>query len=392
MKKPVLTALAGVAVMASAAHAQTTFTFGGYVKMDAMQSAYHNGSVASGNALRDFHFPAAIPVGGESDVFFTNDYHAKESRFHLGTRSTIGEHTLRAYVEMDFLLAGQGDERVSNSFNPRLRHFYFQFDRWLFGQTWTTFQILDIPEDLDFAGAADGIIFNRQPQIRFSTRSWQFAVENSETTLDPTGGGSRVTSPSAFAPDIVVRYNFGGDWGHLSIAGLLRQLNHEFEVADTTKNEKEMALGGTFGGRIAVGARDDLRFQLSGGTGIGRYGALNFANGAAIRSDNTLRATPSFLGFAGFRHFWSEKVRSNVNAAAIFVDNDAAVAGDGVNKAAYSFSANVIYSPMPALAFGVELMRGYRKLESGTTGKFDRLQFSGKYDFSFSFTSNSGAD
>ena len=63
----------------------------------------------------------------------------------------------------------------------------FTYANWLFGQTWTTFQILDLPEDLDFAGAADGIIFNRQPLIRYTMGDWQFAVENAETTLDPNG-------------------------------------------------------------------------------------------------------------------------------------------------------------------------------------------------------------
>ena len=120
---------ASLLIFSSLSFPQTTFTFGGYVKLDMMQSQFHNGTVPVGAALRDFHFPAAIPVGGSSDVFSTIDYHAKESRFNLGTDSKIGEHKLTSFVEMDFLLAGQGDERVSNSFNPRLRHFYFTFDQ-----------------------------------------------------------------------------------------------------------------------------------------------------------------------------------------------------------------------------------------------------------------------
>jgi len=144
----ILSLAAAVALIATgtSVQAQTTFTFGGYVKMDAMTSNFHNGPVPLDNALRDFHFPGAIPVGSESDVFATNDYHAKESRFNLETRTTVGEKALRAFVEMDFLLAGQDDERVSNSFNPRLRHFFFVYDEWTFGQTWTTFQILASPE------------------------------------------------------------------------------------------------------------------------------------------------------------------------------------------------------------------------------------------------------
>jgi hypothetical protein len=121
---------------------------------------------------------------------------------------------------MDFLLAGQGDEKVSNSWNPRMRHFYFTYADWLFGQTWTTFQILDIPEDLDFAGVADGTIFIRQPMIRFSTGGWQFAIENAQTTLTENNSSESLDSESAFFPDMVARYNFYGNWGNLSIAGM----------------------------------------------------------------------------------------------------------------------------------------------------------------------------
>ncbi len=364
-------------------HAQTTFTFGGYVKMDAMSTRFNNGPVPLGSALRDFHFPGAIPVGGESDVFGTNDYHAKESRFNLETRTTVGEKALRAFVEMDFLLAGQGDERVSNSFNPRLRHFFFVYDKWLFGQTWTTFQILDLPDDLDFVGAADGIIINRQPQIRFTTGSWQFALENTATSLTPNGGGSRIDSPASFAPDLVARYNVVGEWGNVSVAGLVRQMTHEYEDEGTTKNSTKAGFGVTFGGKVGVGDRDDVRFQASVGSGLGRYAALNFANGGAVTDDESIDPIGSYLGFVSYRHFWSEKWRSNVNVSGISVDNDPEITGDEANRTAWSLSGNVIYSPVSQLHFGVEFMHAVREIENGTDGSFYRLQFSARYDFRF---------
>jgi hypothetical protein len=103
-----------------------------------------------------------------------------------------------------------------------------------------------------------------------------------------------------------------------------------------------------------------------------------------VGADQRVNSIPSFLGFVGYRHFWNDKLRTNVNISGIFANNDETLTGTGVNQSAYSFSGNLIYSPIPALSFGAELMRAYRKLESGTVGKFDRLQLSGKYDFSFS--------
>jgi hypothetical protein len=292
---------------------------------------------------------------------------------------------LRLPIELDFLLAGQGDERVSNSFNPRLRHFYFEYRNWLFGQTWSTFMVVaPIVDDLDFGGTADGFIFNRQPMVRFTKGPWQFAAENPETTLEEFGGGGRIVTESSTIPDLVGRYNLSGDWGTVSISGIIRQLKHEFDTSGTAEAENAMGFGVSGGGKINVFERDDVRFQVSAGAGLGRYAAFNYVNAAVVGADQRVNSIPSFLGFVGYRHFWNDKLRTNVNISGIFANNDETLTGTGVNQSAYSFSGNLIYSPIPALSFGAELMRAYRKLESGTVGKFDRLQLSGKYDFSFS--------
>ncbi|MCK4560837.1 MAG: hypothetical protein KAV45_13730 [Calditrichia bacterium] len=69
---------------------------------------------------------------------------------------------------------------------------------------------------------------------------------------------------------MVARYNFGGAWGNLSIAGIFRQLNHEYEDSlMVTKKESTPGYGVTFGGKIKIGSQDDLRFQVSGGAGLG---------------------------------------------------------------------------------------------------------------------------
>ena len=84
--------------------------------------------------------------------------------------------------------------------------------------------------------------------------------------------------------------------------------------------------------------------------------------------------------------FPNNQLRSNINISGITVDNDAAISGDEVNKLAWSISVNLLYSPVKPLTFGIELMRAGRELENGVTGKFDRLQFSTKYNFNFSGT------
>jgi hypothetical protein len=365
--------------------AQTIFTFGGYVKFDALYSHYENGDVPETSPLRDIHFPAAIPVGGSSDVFADLDFHVKESRFNFEARNTLADKPIRGFVELDFLLSAQGNTRVSNSFSPRLRHFFLEWGKLLFGQTWSTFMVVIVPEDLDFGGAADGFIFVRQPQVRFSTGNWQFALENPENTFDAYQTGTRILDRAGTIPDLVARYNVQTDRLTWSVAGMFRLLTHEYtNAAGTVERSAKPGFGFTTGGLLRVGRQNDLRFQASAGKGLGRYAAFNFVNAGWLDANDDITARSSVLGWIGYRHWWNERWRSNVNISGVTAQNDAAVSGGTVNRTAWSISANILYSPAPPLTFGLELMRGYRQLEDRTDGSFGRLQFSAKWDFRYS--------
>jgi hypothetical protein len=373
--------------LASGAHvaeAQTTFTFGGYAKLDVMSTRYFDGDVDSESPLRDFHLPAAIPIGGSETTFIDLDFHVKESRFNLGTATKVGDDEVKTFVEFDFMLSPAGDERVSNSYNPRLRHFYFTYKNWLFGQTWMTFQIVVLPEDLDFPGAANGIIFGRQPMIRYTNGPWQFAIANPETVVTGFQTGSRIVTESGRIPDVVGRYNFSGDWGTFSLAGILRGLSYNDPASDI--EDWRLGYGATAGGMFNVGERDNFYAVANAGSGLGRYAAFNFANSSVLDQDDKLQMINSVGGWVGYRHWWDERWRTSVNVDAILVDNDSTLTGPGVNKSGQSLSANILYSPDKPLTFGIEGMWARREIENGTDGSFFRIQFSARYAFNFATT------
>lgn len=145
----------------------TTYAFGGYIKADLIFSDYGGGSVAAGSAGRDFYIPSTVPIGSNGQICL--DLHSKESRIQFRSDHHLDNGTnLATYLEMDFLLAGHGDERVSNSYNPHLGHAFLTYDKWLFGQTWTTlFNVGALPENLDFIGPSEATIFGRQVMIRY---------------------------------------------------------------------------------------------------------------------------------------------------------------------------------------------------------------------------------
>jgi len=358
-----------------------SFKLGGYVKADVIHSDFDSGSVAGNSGGREFYIPDTVPVG-EDDVGESYlDLHAKESRINLGTEHNLDNGArMTAFVEIDFLLSGQGDDRVSNSYAPRLRHAFFTYNKWLFGQTWMTFLNAGaLPENLDLVGPAESTIFGRQTMIRYTSGAWQFAIENPETTITPHGGGDRIVADDSKVPDFVARYNLNREWGNFTVAGIYRQLRYEERALAVKDSTSAYAISAS--GTFKIGERDDFRWMASTGKGMGRYIGLNVANGAAIDSNGNLDTIDSTGIFGSYRHFWSEKWRSNLTLGYLWVDNDVENTGDGVTRNAGSVHANLMYSPQPKLDFGIEFMYANREVESDADGSLTRVQFSAKYAY-----------
>jgi len=355
-----------------------SYKFGGYVKTDVIASKYSAGVV--NNASRDFYIAGFVPVGdGPSESYL--DFHVKESRINFKTTHLLDSGAkLGTFIEMDFLLSGHGDERISNSYNPRLRHAFLTYNNWLFGQTWMTFfNVGALPENLDFVGPAESTIFGRQPMIRYTNGPWQVALENADTTVTPYGGGGRIITHDNKLPDFVLRYNAKGDWGTFTAAGLLRQMAYEDASKGIDDTEEGYAI--SLSGKFVFGNKDDFRWMASAGKGMGRYMGLNSANGAVLDMDGNLNGIDSSGIFGSFRHHWNDKFRSNLTLGYLSVDNDTDLTGMNVTKKASSFHINLIYAPQPKLMFGGEFMYAEREVESGVDGDLTRFQFSAKYAF-----------
>ena len=367
----------------------TRITVGGYVKADAMYSRFSEGEVAQGTA-RDFYVPGSIPVStATSNARGFTDFLAKETRLFVKSDTALGEHTLGTHVEFDFIsgqisqaTAGSGNENVTNAYNPALRRAFVTYDRWLVGQEWTTFQnMATLPETLDFvAFPANGTVFVRQPQLRYSAGNWQFALENPQTTV--LSAGAVESSNDNVLPDFVARYNLKTTGGsEFSLAGLARQLKIENPAAGTAAavNDTASGYGVSFSGKLPLG-QDDVKFMVTSGKGVGRYLALGTSTDAVL-SAGQLHAIQETNGFVAYRHVWNPQWRSTLTAGYLAVDNDTARTGTAVTKEAQSYSANLLYSPVPKLTFGAEYRHATREIETGADGALDRLQFSTKYTF-----------
>ncbi|HSX60522.1 MAG TPA: DcaP family trimeric outer membrane transporter [Tahibacter sp.] len=372
-----------VTTLTPGANPGTTVKIGGFMKTDFMLTRTDSGQLADSASGRDLYVPGQTPVGGSGS---STDYDAgaKFSRVNIGI-DTVTENNdkLGAFVEFDFFGGALGNENATNTYGVTLRHAYAYWNKWLAGQTWSTFMdTAALPDAVDFIGPTDGVIFVRQPQVRYTTGNFQIALEDPQTTIIPRGGGATASSDRGALPDLAARYTWKGTWGHFGVGGLLRDLRVDRPAAGTTPAIEDSQFGGalTLGGKWNLGEKNDIRYQLTGGS-ISRYIGLGVTADSVLDSNNDLEAIDGWAGYVAWRHIFTKQLRSNVMYARSEYDNPVAYTGQGVTKSSQSFRVNLIYSPLPKLDVGVEYMVGRRELESGAEGDIDRLQFMAKYSF-----------
>lgn len=312
---------------------KTSVSLGGYVKMDIRH--------VDGDIAYQDYWAANYPGGEPTETSHTG-FNIKESR--LGVTVKHGEIT--GFVEIDFY-GGGGNEVISNSTNPRLRHLYIKYGNWTAGQAWSTFMPVGaIPETLDFGGPFVGEVFMRAALVRYQYGNWEFAAENPETWGDgdigTTSSALGLTGSDADAnekvPDFVTRYTHKADWGWVSAAGLLRKVD-EGGIDETTTALNVAA-------KINVFGKDDLKLQFTTGE-PGRYASAAMTPDIVtdpVSGDTKAEKTTAYA--IAYRHFWTDDLRSTAYYGAATTDVLA--------KDRTQWGVNLIKSLTKKLKVGVE--------------------------------------
>ncbi|WP_282109424.1 DcaP family trimeric outer membrane transporter [Shewanella algicola] len=308
-------------------------TFGGYIKVDAR---YVDGDVA----FQDNWKGGGVGLDESASQF---KIFANETR--INTKYQHGDVT--GFIEMDFF-GGSGNEIVSNSYNPRVRHAYISYKNILAGQTWTTFMNPSaIAETADFGSTLMGISFARQGQIRYTNGGFQFSLENPESFGGDTANDN--------VPDVIAKYTLKGDWGNVSFSALGRQLN-------TLEGNTETTIGGGFAGKVNTFGKDDLRFQFHTGE-LGRY-----VGTAAVKDLVGEEAEESTAYNVAYRHFWTDTMRSTFIYGYI--------KGDESGTEISQWAVNLFENLTPELSVGFEL--GNYELEHE-----DKNSFYGQFSMAY---------
>lgn len=328
---------------------------------------------------------------------------ARQSRLGVQARQPVGGDDL--YVKFEFDLYGVGDDAGQTTF--RLRHAYGEWGPILAGQTNTVFMDGDtFPNTIDYWGP-NGMVFVRTPQIRYTykTGGHQIAVALELPSNDIDPGNIRLIDSDIAAglqgdeelPDLTAHWRYGGDWGHVQVAGILRRVG--FETAGTPNNEpsdSKTGWGVNLSSNIKLLEKDVIHLSAVYGEGIATYmndGGTDLAPEAdrlgappptpgapppiGLRGD----VVPLFGMMAYYDHYWNDQWSSSIGYSRVQVDNTNFQEPTAFQTAQYA-SANLLYTPSPRIMMGGEFLWGTREDKDGEEGEDYRLQISFKYAFS----------
>ncbi|GAB5553704.1 MAG: hypothetical protein Sapg2KO_32950 [Saprospiraceae bacterium] len=325
----------------------------------------------------DLFRPAIIPMEGrykDSPHLYMS---AKQSRFGIKAERNLNGQPLKARIEVDFHNnADQAGGLV------RLRHAYFSYAGFTFGQAWSTFYDIQArPKIVDFEGANSATL-NRVPLLRYdhpiAQHTWSLALENPIEQITVSGP---VEIHKQILPDLVTAFKFrwNDQQNFIKVAALARQLQYETPLdhqSDVMQTANLWGGGLMVSSSIQVAEADHLKFQMIGGKGIARYirGVRNLGYDAICKADcNELESIGVYGGFTAYEHQWTDQWSSTFLLGGINIVEATLFEADDLDYCLYG-SANIFYEPAPAFSIGLEYLYGEKINLTGFKAGASRVQ------------------
>jgi len=327
------------------------------------------------------------PAGSNARAQSARTFHFQDkvSRLVVGssTPSPYGNVTTNFGLDFyGFVSGGDNNQALqNNSWGARIVTAYGTIGPFLVGMANSNF--IDDPDSLesfDNAGPA-GLPAARTPQIRYTmplgkAGALSFALENPQTGYQDTRDNIEANTKTNPLPDLSVKYEREGNWGHFQVSGLARDLGFtDQNGARKTKFGAAALMGVTFnlphskdnfGGQVWYGA---LGRYLPDDFGANVASVLAVDNGTVANPTgaNNVEIQPDAGAELFFQHWWTHKLRSNVGlgynhqrlASFVPVDPTNAVTTKTVH-------VNLIYRPVPTVDVGLETMWGQKTFQAGT--------------------------
>lgn len=330
--------------------------------------------------------------GTDGNAYFS----VRQTRF--GVKSYLPTPLGELKTTFEFELFGTGVDAGQTTF--RLRHAYAELGKFGVGQYWSPFMDIDVfPNTVEYWGPV-GMVFFRNIQIRYmpiqgDTRL-TFALERPGASGDQGTYSDRIELSGIRArfpmPDLSGEFHYGGKFGYVELAGILRYIAWEDVQADAYDlSDETVGWGLNLSSNLNITKSLVGRFQVVIGEGIQNY--MNDAPADIGIKENFTDPVQPILGVplpllgivAFFDQQWNEKFSSSLGYSMISIDNSDGQDPSAFHRGDYA-CANLLYYPTANAMMGVELQYGTRENFSDdyNTDIF-KVQFSFRYKFSQAF-------
>ena len=369
---------------APAPHRNDRFQIYGFAQTDYIQD-FNRVDPNWADTLRPSKIPTTPGQFGQDGQSLIS---VKQSRLGFQGSTNVAGQPLSFKFEFDVFGVGADAGQTT----IRFRHIYGQWGPVLVGQTNSLFMDGDIfPNVVDYWGPV-GMVFLRNPQVRWTILNGpknQFAVAVEKPGNDVDVGQLREVDPSLNVsarsplPDFTAQYRYNGAWGHLQVAGILRELGFEsIGKPDSAPNGEVFAWGINTTTVINTWKQDKLLAGVVYGEGIASYmndGGTDLAP-EGVLGHLKAEAEP-LLGISiYYDHYWNKHFSTSLGWSENQVWNQSFQQSNAFNQGQYA-SVNLLWTPAPRLLFGGELLWGRREDKDGDSGNDMRLQFTAKYSF-----------
>ena len=345
------------------------------------------------DVVRPTKLPAYPNEYGEDGHFYAG---VRQSR--LGVKGFIPTGAGEIKTIFEFELFGTGVDAGQTTF--RLRHAWGELGKIGAGQTWSPFMDIDVfPNSVEYWGP-NGMVFFRNVQLRFTPWSdgdsrFAIALERPGASADQGVYAGRIELEGVTGrfplPDLSAHFRKAGDWGHVQLAGIVRQMkwdDNNDDQLDLTGDDT--GWGVNLSSNLKIAKKHVARLSVMFGEGVQNY--MNDApvdvgiqnNFSNPRTPVVGKALP-LVGVVAFLDLnWNAKWTSTVGYSMLDIDNTDGQSDNAFKKGQYAL-ANLLYYPTPNVFLGPEVQWGKREnFRDGFTSDDFRIQFSAKYNFKLS--------
>ena len=318
----------------------------------------------------------------------------RQSRF--GVKGWIPTDLGEIRTIFEFELFGVGVDAGQTTF--RLRHAWGELGAVGAGQTWSPFMDPDVfPNILEYWGPSGMPLF-RNVQVRYMPLRGEDEVFIALERPGASGDGGvysdrvelqnvRIRTP---LPDLSAHYKKSGKWGHVQLAGIVRQIKWD----DTGQGPYDLSGSAVGWGlhastNLKVAKADLVRASVVVGAGVQNYMNdapidIGIKNNPGDKTKPIVGEAIPLVGVVAFyEHTWSKILTTAIGYSYFKVDNPDGQKPSDFKSANYAI-ANLLCTPVAGVMAGAEFQYGKRtNFSDGFSSDDYRVQFSFKYNFSY---------